>query len=116
MTTNRDDFIIQSLEEIAELSAGEYKEWRMQSLAEQMTIREVMEWVFCLEEKNIEGLEFIPILEALYVTAGVDIHTSIKNLPAPLQAKMQELEPDLKQFGKLARRIVTALKEAKKSA
>ena len=34
MTTNRDDLIIQSLEEIAELSEGEYKEWRMQSLAD----------------------------------------------------------------------------------
>ena len=116
MTTSRDELIIQSLEKIAELPESGIKKALMESLANQMTIREVMEWVFCLEEENIEVLEFIPILEALYVTAGVDIHTSIKNLPVPLQSKMQELEPDLRQFGKIARRIVTALKEAKESA
>ena len=116
MTTNRDEIIIQSLEKIAELPEGEIKKALMQSLAEQLTIREVMEWIVFIAPGDDEWSDFIPVLESLYVAAGVNIDVSIKSLPAPLQAKMQELEPDLKQFGKLARRIVAALKEAKESA
>lgn len=113
---DRQDQIVQMIQQISALPDGELKKSMSKSLAENLTLKETMELGIVFKSFrddpltpyiSIQDAEFLDILWQVYEFLDIDLNMIVKDVPPELSEKMDQSAPLMKELGSVLKKLKT---------